>query len=353
MRARWFWAAAALCVCGCQVMALDGASRKADGVEVETQWVPVTTALKMGKDVSAEVDGVRWAGHTRPDFGVEFRMPSAWETELVSHEGATALTFSNTPPGSSGHDIFGIMLNPSSTGRAQNILTEGPQIHSLRDVHAIDSGEAVINGVRVRFSEWAGALEGSETRVHLIGVLIDRGERLPLVIDLILTEKYYAQNTAVVIEMIQSMTSLDPVLAARAKAAPMAPVEAQWPALDAPMAKVGGGEQDAAVIVGIEDYFVVSDIPGARRNANAWFDHMRKTRGVPIDRVRILRDGQGTKEEIEAAPAPIMLPQTKYLGHCTANGDITKRDLDMLSRSLPHLKKRLETKRARQKRSRR
>ena len=40
-------------------------------------------------------------------------------------------------------------------------------------------------------------------------------------------------------------------------------------------------------------------------------------------------------------PAPIMLPQTKFLLGCAANGEVTTRDLQMLAGVLPTLKKRL------------
>lgn len=50
------------------------------------------------------------------------------------------------------------------------------------------------------------------------------------------------------------------------------------------------------------------------------------------------------------APAPIMLPQTRFLNGCAANGAATPRDLAMLTRILPRLERRLmgrETRRVR------
>ena len=43
--------------------------------------------------------------------------------------------------------------------------------------------------------------------------------------------------------------------------------EASWPDLSRPAQAVGGGERDAAVVVGIEDYFAVPGVPGAKSNA--------------------------------------------------------------------------------------
>lgn len=71
-----------------------------------------------------------------------------------------------------------------------------------------------------------------------------------------------------------------------------------WPSLDRVSSFRGGGEQDAAVIVGVEDYLVVQDVPGAVRNTNAWYKDLVKGRGVPQDRVFLLRDGEGVREKI-------------------------------------------------------
>ena len=73
-----------------------------------------------------------------------------------------------------------------------------------------------------------------------------------------------------------------------------------WPALEASAAKrVGGGEQDAAVIVAIGDYVWLPDVPGAVENGLAWEKYLSDTRGVPS--VRLLRNQKGTKEYIEKA----------------------------------------------------
>ena len=45
----------------------------------------------------------------------------------------------------------------------------------------------------------------------------------------------------------------------------------------------------------------------------------------------------------EGAPAPVMLPQTRYLKGCTASGLISERDLQMIARVMPLLRRRLRT----------
>lgn len=71
-----------------------------------------------------------------------------------------------------------------------------------------------------------------------------------------------------------------------------------WPSLDRPPASVGGGAKDAAVVVGIERYYAVPPVPGARQNATDWFAWLTETRKVPYERVHLLRDGEGSKEKL-------------------------------------------------------
>lgn len=48
---------------------------------------------------------------------------------------------------------------------------------------------------------------------------------------------------------------------------------------------------DAAVVIGIENYPFVSDVPHARRDAQAMYNFLVYTRGVPADRVRMFDRG--------------------------------------------------------------
>ncbi|MFA6315857.1 MAG: hypothetical protein WC943_00405 [Elusimicrobiota bacterium] len=72
----------------------------------------------------------------------------------------------------------------------------------------------------------------------------------------------------------------------------------EWPDLSAPARPVGGGAGDAAVIVGIEDYAFVPDVPGAEANAKAWFDYLTATRGTPPQNIRLLTGMDATRDEI-------------------------------------------------------
>jgi hypothetical protein len=71
-----------------------------------------------------------------------------------------------------------------------------------------------------------------------------------------------------------------------------------WPDLSRPSQTVGGGEKDAAVIVGVEDYAAVAKVPGARRNAGEWQAYLTEALKVPADRVALLRDNEATLEKI-------------------------------------------------------
>jgi formylglycine-generating enzyme required for sulfatase activity len=84
------------------------------------------------------------------------------------------------------------------------------------------------------------------------------------------------------------------------KAVP-ARAEGSWPDLSAPAKAVGGGEHDAAVVVGVEDYFAVPGVPGAKSNAGQWFDYLTVTRGVPPQNVKLLTNADATREEILGA----------------------------------------------------
>lgn len=55
---------------------------------------------------------------------------------------------------------------------------------------------------------------------------------------------------------------------------------------------------DTALIISIEDYAFVSDIPGANRNGQAWYRYFTEARGLPTENVRWLKDTNGSKEKI-------------------------------------------------------
>lgn len=80
-----------------------------------------------------------------------------------------------------------------------------------------------------------------------------------------------------------------------------ASLASDWPDLSSPAAAIGGGEHDAAVVVGIESYFAVPGVPGAEMNAKAWYDYLIRTRGLAPRNVKLLLGVDATREEILSA----------------------------------------------------
>ncbi len=74
-----------------------------------------------------------------------------------------------------------------------------------------------------------------------------------------------------------------------------------WPPIDDPVAAVGGGDKDAAVIVGVSEYYKLPPIAGAADNARAWQNYLLRVRQVPSSKVSTLTDASATKERIMAA----------------------------------------------------
>ena len=56
--------------------------------------------------------------------------------------------------------------------------------------------------------------------------------------------------------------------------------------------------KDTALIISIEDYAFVSDIPGANRNGQDWYRYFTESKGLPTENVRWLKDTNGSKEKI-------------------------------------------------------
>lgn len=74
-------------------------------------------------------------------------------------------------------------------------------------------------------------------------------------------------------------------------------VKPNWPDIGRPVS-VGGGENDAAVVIGIDDYEYVADIPGAADNARDWYRYLVDGRKLPIRNVRLIRNGEADRETI-------------------------------------------------------
>ncbi len=75
---------------------------------------------------------------------------------------------------------------------------------------------------------------------------------------------------------------------------------AALPELDQPHRTGASNLADAAVVVGIEDYFVLPDVPYAVRDAQVFYDFALYTRGIPSDRVTLLT-GPVSLEQLTAA----------------------------------------------------
>src|SRR3954452_3121544 len=67
---------------------------------------------------------------------------------------------------------------------------------------------------------------------------------------------------------------------------------AAWPDLSKPPAPIGGGEKDAAVVVGVEKYVAVPGVAGAAKNAEDWYSYLVTTLKVPATQVTLLRDSE-------------------------------------------------------------
>lgn len=71
-----------------------------------------------------------------------------------------------------------------------------------------------------------------------------------------------------------------------------------WPAIDTALPRVGGGERDVAVVVGVSQYPALPRIDGAAENAAAWHQYLLRVRGLRSENIILLRDSDATKERI-------------------------------------------------------
>jgi len=76
-----------------------------------------------------------------------------------------------------------------------------------------------------------------------------------------------------------------------------AAAESPWPDLQFDGGSATGAA-DSAVIVGIEDYAYLDDIPGAEENARDWYRYLTSERGIPPERVRLLLSSDGVDHRI-------------------------------------------------------
>ncbi|HTU59844.1 MAG TPA: hypothetical protein VMF89_15440, partial [Polyangiales bacterium] len=78
------------------------------------------------------------------------------------------------------------------------------------------------------------------------------------------------------------------------------PAYAEWPdlALLDPVVLDIDGSKDAALIVGIEQYYNLARIPGARTSAEDWYQFMRRSIGVQGRNIVILKNGDAVDYKI-------------------------------------------------------
>lgn len=83
-----------------------------------------------------------------------------------------------------------------------------------------------------------------------------------------------------------------------ALSASTAAAQGRWPALSQPVVEAGGGEGDAAVVIGVESYLAVPGVPGAVQNAADWYTHLTKGLHLAPSKVELLRNNEATLEKM-------------------------------------------------------
>lgn len=97
------------------------------------------------------------------------------------------------------------------------------------------------------------------------------------------------------------------------------------PSLDEPLKSGNRATADAAVVVGIEDYAFVPDVPFANRDARAMYQFLVYTRGVPSEQVHLLDKGvnrEALLKALETARAEVSTGGTLWVyfaGHGAAS----------------------------------
>ena len=75
----------------------------------------------------------------------------------------------------------------------------------------------------------------------------------------------------------------------------------RWPSVEGALPRVGGGENDVAVVIGIDSYDKLQHVPGAADNARAWQAWLVNVRGVSADRVALLVDDNAYSIDLRPA----------------------------------------------------
>jgi len=118
---------------------------------------------------------------------------------------------------------------------------------------------------------------------------------------------------------------------------------AEWPSLSQPPNIARTGANDVALLIGIENYAFLPDVPGARSNVQDWQSFL--TQGLGVKTLTVLSDAQATREEV-LEQARILSAQTSsqstfwlvFVGHgapdATGDGNLLGADAQQNIRSV-------------------
>jgi hypothetical protein len=111
-----------------------------------------------------------------------------------------------------------------------------------------------------------------------------------------------AAPPSVAVLPVTPVTPVAPASAAApvvAVAAVTPPASRSFPSVEARLTTGKQAKNDTAVVIGLEDYFAIADVPYARRDADAFYNFLLYTRGIPQERIQSL--SAGGKEHLAAA----------------------------------------------------
>ena len=80
---------------------------------------------------------------------------------------------------------------------------------------------------------------------------------------------------------------------------PAAAAAQDWPALDKPAVADATGQNDIALLIGIENYLLLPDVPGASKNVRDWETFLRD--GLGVETIVTLSNAEAVREEILSA----------------------------------------------------
>lgn len=121
------------------------------------------------------------------------------------------------------------------------------------------------------------------------------------------------------------------VLLSLALICPAVAVPADLPSIDKPLKTGLSAKSDAAVVIGVEDYPFLSAAPYAERDAQAMYDFLVYTRGIPSSRVALLVGGNSRTKIVDAVRAagagagPGATVWVYFAGHGTASPSTSQR----------------------------